>query len=90
MLSSDAYNKDARKRIREELGIQDKVVVGHVGRFVYQKNHDFILEAFAEFHKHCLNSVLLLVGEGELLQSIQDKAKKYENCRFCDFLWCDV
>lgn len=70
-----AYNKEDRNKIREELGIQDKVVVGHVGRFVYQKNHDFILEAFAEFHKRCMNSVLLLVGEGELLQSIQDKAK---------------
>ena len=70
-----AYNKEARNRIREKLGIQDKIVVGHVGRFVYQKNHDFILEAFAEFHKRCMNSVLLLVGEGELLQSIQDKAK---------------
>ena len=70
-----AFNKEARNRIREKLDVQDKVVVGHVGRFVYQKNHDFILEAFAEFHKRCANSVLLLVGEGELLQSVQDKAK---------------
>lgn len=70
-----AYDKDVRNKIREKLGVQDKVVVGHVGRFVYQKNHDFILEAFAAFYKRCENSVLLLVGEGELLQSIQDKAK---------------
>lgn len=69
------YNEKVRIKIRDELGIQDKVVVGHVGRFVYQKNHDFILEAFAEFHRRCANSVLLLVGEGELLQRIQDKVK---------------
>ena len=69
------FNENIRSKIREELGVQDKVVVGHVGRFVYQKNHDFILEAFAEFHKRCANSVLLLIGEGVLLSKMQEKAK---------------
>ena len=69
------YNKKTRDKIRLELGVQDKVVVGHVGRFVYQKNHDFILEAFAEFHKRCADSVLLLIGEGSLFQAMQEKAQ---------------
>ena len=69
------YNKKTRDKIRVELGVQDRVVVGHVGRFVYQKNHDFILEAFAEFHKKYENSVLLLVGEGDLFHKMQEKAK---------------
>ncbi len=69
------FNKKTRDKIRAELGVQDRVVVGHVGRFVYQKNHDFILEAFAEFHKKYENSVLLLVGEGDLFHKMQEKAK---------------
>lgn len=68
------YNEKTRNRIREELGVQGKVVVGHIGRFVYQKNHDFILEVFSQFHKKRADSVLLLIGEGELLQAMQQKA----------------
>ena len=35
-----AFDKEAREKIRKELGIEDKFVVGHVGHFNYQKNHE--------------------------------------------------
>ncbi len=70
-----AYNEKTRIEIRKNLNIQGKIVVGHVGRFVYQKNHEFILKAFLEFHKKCEDSVLLLIGEGELFQTIQQKTQ---------------
>lgn len=72
------FSEEDRKKVRIELGVEDKVVVGHIGRFVYQKNHEFILRTFAEYHKTNPNSVLLLVGEGELLDSMKNLARELD------------
>ena len=64
-----------RQRIREELGLpRDAVVIGHVGRFDAQKNHDFLLEVFAEIRKREVNAFLLLVGDGPLRDAVLQKA----------------
>ncbi len=74
------FDQEVRKRIRRELNIQDKQkVIGHVGRFNIQKNHDFIIEIFREIHNKDKNAVLLLIGndmqdEG---RKIHEKVKKY-------------
>lgn len=65
------YNEEIAKQIREELGIRDKFVVGHVGRFNPQKNHKFIIDVFKEIKRIKNDSVLLLVGDGELRQDIE-------------------
>lgn len=71
-----AYDPQARIALREELGIpQDAFVVGHVGRYMYQKNHSFLLDIFAELLKQRKNAVLLLIGEGELEEEIHEKAQ---------------
>lgn len=75
-LQEFAYREDARKQIRGELGIpEDAFVVGHVGRFNQQKNHTFLLNVFAEVARKRDDSVLLLLGKGELLESVRQKAK---------------
>lgn len=56
---------DAEKEIREEFGIEDKLVIGHVGRFVKEKNQKFLVDIFSEIHRRNPDSVLLLVGGGE-------------------------
>ena len=58
---------DAQKA---ELGIQNKLVIGHVGRFTYAKNHQFLLDIFKEVMKEKESAVLLLVGDGELHDEI--------------------
>lgn len=70
------YNLDIRKKVRKELKLQDKFVIGHIGRFCEQKNHNFLIECFAKFHKESDNSVLILIGEGELKEKIQKKVKE--------------
>lgn len=71
-----AYDPEACKNARMELGIpQDAYVVGHVGRFMYQKNHAFLVEVFAQLLKEKPNAMLLLVGEGELEQQIEQMAQ---------------
>lgn len=67
------YSDEDRIKYRKELGLEDKFVIGHIGRFVYQKNHEFIIEIFEQFHFKHPESVLLLVGEGELKEHIQKR-----------------
>ena len=68
------YNEKARAKIRKELNIKDNtLVIGHVGRFVPQKNHEFLVDVFKEVHDNHSNSLLLLVGQGPLQDRIKEK-----------------
>ncbi|MGN0632892.1 MAG: glycosyltransferase family 1 protein [Oscillospiraceae bacterium] len=68
-----AYSEKVRAEKRSELGIKDKFVVGHVGRFMQQKNHDFLIDIFKEIHARRPDSVLLLVSDGRLIENIKAK-----------------
>ena len=70
------FNEDFRKQIRRDLNIEDKLVIGNVGRLCYQKNQEYLLEVFARLQSQRPDSVLLLVGEGELKVELQQKAEK--------------
>jgi glycosyltransferase involved in cell wall biosynthesis len=69
------YNLSLRENVRASLGVGDSFVVGHTGMFIPVKNHLFILEVFREILKIRENSVLLLIGEGELFEDIKKKAE---------------
>lgn len=70
------YNMITRISMRMKLSLADKFVVGHIGRFTYQKNHDFLIDIFYEVYKKNPDAVLLLVGEGELEEVIRRKVKR--------------
>lgn len=70
------YDKKVRNEIRKMLDIENKKVIGHVGRFSYQKNHDLLIDIFYEFLKRENDAVLMLIGEGELEGEIKNKVKK--------------
>lgn len=70
------YNEDIRNKVRKDLGIEDKFVIGHIGRFTKSKNHDFLIKVFNEVHKENKKSVLILVGDGSLHSEIEEKVKK--------------
>lgn len=67
------FNTTRRNKIIEEFNLEGSLVVGHVGRFNYQKNHSYLLDVFLEISKVRENSNLLLVGEGELENKIKKK-----------------
>ena len=68
------YDENIRKEKRKELNISDDtLVIGHVGRFVEQKNHRFLIDIFNEVHKERENSILLLAGQGPLIDEIKEK-----------------
>ncbi|MBC5630275.1 glycosyltransferase family 1 protein [Clostridium sp. NSJ-6] len=68
-------NNEIRNRVRKELNIEGKKVIGHVGRFNPQKNHDFLIDIFNEIHKIDKDTVLILIGEGYLKKQIEEKVK---------------
>ena len=74
-LKKFAFDEAKRKKLRDELGLQDCFVIGHVGRFMKQKNHDFLVDIFAEVAKKQDNAKLLLIGDGPLREQIENKVK---------------
>lgn len=70
------YNTITRISMRMKMDLVDKFVVGHIGRFMYQKNHEFLIDVFSEVHRRNEDAVLLLVGEGELEGHIKKKVKR--------------
>ena len=70
------YNYKVRKDIREKLKIKDKLVFGHVGRFVEVKNHEFLLDIFKKIVEKKSDAILILVGTGKLLNQVKEKSEK--------------
>lgn len=71
------YNEEVRKDKREELNIPDDIkVIGHVGRFVSQKNHEFLIDIFNEVHKKDKKTILVLIGQGPLMGDIKKKVNE--------------
>ena len=66
-----SYKEDVRNEVRHEFGISNEYVIGHVGRFVNAKNHQFLLNLFKIILEKDVNVKLLLVGNGELKSKIQ-------------------
>lgn len=66
------YNFETAKRVRAELKISEKtLVIGHVGRFDPQKNHEFLVKIFVEILRRVPDAKLLLVGAGDLQADVQ-------------------
>ena len=70
------FNQVQRNVVRDRLCLDNKLVFGHVGRFNDQKNHIFLLEVFKEILVRNSESFLLLIGNGELLDSVKKYTKK--------------
>ncbi len=66
------FDPEIRYKKRKELNIENKFVVGNVGRFNEQKNHSFLIDIFFEIQKIKENSVLMLVGEGSLKLKVEN------------------
>lgn len=84
-ISKYQFDAQARKELRRSLALTEAVVLGHVGRFMPQKNHMFLLDIFQAFLRRCPEAVLLLIGDGELKSSMQEEVKRrglYEHVRF--------
>lgn len=80
------FSEENRNLIRIQYGIEKELVVGHIGRFSEQKNHLFMLDIFNEVVKSFPTAKLMLVGEGERHNEVQNNVRKLgleENVLFC-------
>lgn len=74
-LNSFSPDGNGRQSVRDELGIEgDGLLIGHIGRFVEQKNHTFLLDIFKEILAIEPDAVLALAGEGPLMDAIKEQA----------------
>ena len=73
----DNYRKNLSVRgiLRQELGLENELVIGHVGRFKPQKNHDYLLDVFVKVCEKREDVRLLLIGDGPLKGGIEQKAE---------------
>ena len=77
-LDEYSFSQELREKYRQELNISaDAFVVGHVGRFMYQKNHAFLIDVFREVARQNSKAILMLVGDGELRPEIEQKVASY-------------
>lgn len=64
-----------RAAVRRALGVKDQIVLGHIGQMYYVKNHGYLLEVFATFHRAHKNSTLLLVSDGPDREALEQRAQ---------------
>ena len=67
------FKEEERNKIRKEYNLENKIVIGHVGNFFFQKNHEFLIDVFKELTKKDDRYVLVLVGFGTLQDEIEKK-----------------
>ena len=83
------FDPAKREKLREELGLTDALIIGHVGRFHYAKNHEYLLRVFAELCRMSAGAGgstaetgadqkyhLILLGEGPLMEDTRKLAEE--------------
>lgn len=80
------FNLSKRNELRQELDISDYFVIGHIGRFMSQKNHTFLVDIFNEIHKLDQKTFLLLIGDGELRVDIERKIESLGLGKYVKFI----
>lgn len=73
ILKDYIYNPEIRNKVRTDLGLTNKFVIGHVGAFREQKNHKFLLDIFSKLN--IPNAELMLMGDGDLKTEMVQRAK---------------
>ncbi|MSU82543.1 glycosyltransferase family 1 protein [Anaerobutyricum soehngenii] len=68
-------NSETRLSIRKKLGVSDNLVIGHIGKFNYQKNQEYLIRAFEKLSYKDDKAILLLVGNGPDLEEIKNQAQ---------------
>ena len=80
------FDKAMRQKIRDEYDWSDKIVLGHVGRFDYQKNQEFLIELLQRLLKKKSKYRLVFVGGGDDMEHIKALAEQKGVQKQCYFM----
>lgn len=80
------FNERIREKYRKNLKVEEKIVIGHIGRFHFQKNHEFLINVFENMYKKNNDVHLLLIGTGEDEEKIKQIVKNKKIEKNVDFL----
>lgn len=69
------YDQQKRNVLRDKYNLNNRPVFIHVGRFNTQKNHKFLIDIFEKIYEFKPNAILILAGEGELKEEIEEYVK---------------
>lgn len=75
-LEKYAYNQKLRDEFRSRYQLGNQLVIGHVGRFNVQKNHDKLIDIYEAISRQRDDVILILIGDGELKESIEKKVRE--------------
>ncbi len=73
-----SFSCDKRRTIRSQFNLQNRYVVGNVGRFMSQKNHHFLLVVFKCVLQIRPDAILMMVGNGEKEEEIKQAVTEME------------
>ena len=71
------FDESIRQEYREQFSVEEKIVIGNVGRLEEVKNPLFLIDVFNAFHRKNRNSALFLIGTGDLLEECKKKVEGY-------------
>ena len=76
------FNPDFRNKLRARFNLEDKFVIGHIGHFNHQKNHELLIKMIPSLIERIPNAHLFLIGTGETKDDIirlsqQNKSASY-------------
>lgn len=69
------FDETIRNRVRHELNLDGKFVIGHVGRFGIEKNHKKLISIINECRLQNENIRLVLCGDGEERENIVEQIR---------------
>lgn len=75
--NKNRYDPGLRKKCREDFGLENNIVIGHIGRLTLQKNTLFIIDVFHEISELEASAKLLIIGHGELEDAMLKKVRAY-------------
>ncbi|RGI12098.1 glycosyltransferase family 1 protein [Roseburia sp. TF10-5] len=72
-----AFSKKNRDAVRNKLGVENQLLIGHIGRINEQKNQEYLLDVFKEVAAIRGDAILLIVGIGPDEEKIKSRVKEH-------------
>ena len=78
VLNKYLFSSEERAKARKQFGIAPEAkVIGHIGRFSDEKNHEYLLNIFKNIYEKGTRQICLLcVGNGMLYEQIKERARQ--------------